>query len=77
MVSVSVKHFWLSGWGAPPAPKEHIVAMTFPMIYLEPGVANELVSKVSGATVLHVAKEFPEHLIKKGKACELRSKWSY
>jgi hypothetical protein len=35
-----------------------------------------LISKVEGATVSHVAKDFPEVIIKSGKAQELRSKFT-
>jgi len=77
MVNASLKQFWLSGWVAVPAPKEYIVANQFPMLYLlKPETARELVSKVENATVKHVANDFPEYLIKSGKASELRSKWS-
>ena len=56
---------------------ETIAAKTFPMLYLsKPVTAQELISKVEGATVKHVAKDFPEALIKDGKAEELRSKFS-
>lgn len=56
---------------------ETIVAQGMPMHYLsEPPAAKELTSKVSGATITHVAKDFPEALLKKGRAKELRSKWS-
>ena len=58
------------------APVETIVAKDFPMLYLaEPATAKELKSKVSGATITHITKDFPETLLKKGKAQELRSKW--
>jgi len=60
-----------------PAPKEYIIANQFPMIYLlKPESARELISKVENVTVKHVARDFPEYLIKVGKAGELRSKWS-
>jgi len=60
-----------------PAPIVYIIANQFPMIYiLKPETAKELLSKVENATVKHVAKDFPEYLIKVGKASELRSKWS-
>jgi len=59
-----------------PAIVETIVAKNFPMTYLaEPLKAKELVSRVSGATITHVAKDYPEKLIKSGKAEELRSKF--
>jgi len=58
-------------------PVEYIIANQFPMIYLiKPETAKELLSKVENVTVKHVAKDFPEYLIKAGKASELRSKWS-
>jgi hypothetical protein len=59
---------------APPAVTE---AKTFPMFYLlKPVKAQELMSQVEGVTVSNVAKDFPEQLIKEGKAKELRSKFS-
>jgi len=74
---VSEKHFWLSGIWAPPAVTETIVAKPFPMLYLaKPIKAQELISKVEGATITTIAKDFPEILIKKGKAQELKSKFS-
>lgn len=58
-------------------PAETIVAKEFPMRYLvKPATAQELTSKVEGATVTHTAKDFPEALLKEGKAKELRSKWT-
>lgn len=55
---------------------ETIVAQKFPMRYLEkPVKAQELTSTVEGATVTHVAKTFPEALLKTGKAKELRSRF--
>jgi hypothetical protein len=56
---------------------ETITAKSFPMIYLpKPIKAQELKSKVEGATITHVSKDFPEELLKKDKAKELRSKFS-
>ncbi|MEM2567317.1 MAG: hypothetical protein QXH20_02455 [Candidatus Bathyarchaeia archaeon] len=56
---------------------ETVVAMDFPMGFLaEPVVARELRSRVSGASVSHVARDFPEILVKSGKAQELRSKFA-
>ena len=61
----------------PPAFVETITAQSFPMLYLsKPVKAEELISKVEGATITTVAKDFPEELLKAGKAKELRSKWS-
>ena len=58
-------------------PIETVTAKDFPMSYLEkPVKAEALISKVEGATVTHVAKDFPEVLIKEGKAKELKSKFS-
>jgi len=55
---------------------ETIVAESFPMLYLsKPVTAQELVSKVEGATVTTVARDYPEILIKRGKSQELRSKF--
>jgi len=77
MVSISVKHQWLSGWGVAPAPIEYIIAKQFPMLYIvKPVKAMELVSKVENPTIVDIANDLPKYLIKMGKACELRSKWS-
>jgi len=74
---ISEKHFWLSGLWAVPAVIETITAKNFPMLYLsKPVTAQELVSKVEGAIITHVAKDLPEYLIKKDRAQELRSKFS-
>jgi len=54
---------------------ETIVAKEFPMLYYAT-TPKELTSKVSGATVIHIAQDFPETLLKTNKAKELRSKWS-
>jgi len=55
---------------------ETIIAKPFPMLYLaKPIKAQELISKVEGATITTIAKDFPEILIKKGKAQELKSKF--
>jgi len=66
-------------WGSEesaPVLVETIVAKTFPMLYLsKPATAQELISKIEGATVKHVAKDYPEKLIKEGKTKELRSKF--
>ena len=62
---------------AAPATTETITAQSFPMLYLnKPVKAEELISKVEGATITKVAKDFPEELVKSGKAKELKSKWS-
>ena len=62
---------------APPAIIETIIAMEFPMLYrVEPVTSKELRSRVSGATITKIAKDFPEILYKDGKTKELRSKWS-
>jgi hypothetical protein len=54
-----------------------IVAKEFPMSYLgKPIKAEELRSKVEGATVTVVSKDYPLVLKKKGKQQELVSKWS-
>jgi len=77
MTTISIKHHWLSGWTAPPAPTRYIVTNQFPMTYLtKPEPAKELISKVERATITLVANEFPLYLIKKDTANELRSKWS-
>jgi hypothetical protein len=73
---IAKKHFWMSGVWAPPAVVETIVAKEFPMFYLsKPVKAQELISKVEGATITKIAKDYPEVLLKSGKAKELRSKW--
>jgi hypothetical protein len=73
---IAPKHFWMSGVWAPPI-VETIVAKSYPMQYLEkPVKAQELTSKVEGATIAHTAKDFPEVLLKTGKASELRSKFA-
>jgi len=57
---------------------EYIIANNFPMIYiLKPVKAMELVSKVENVKVKYVSMDFPQHLLKEGKAGELRSKFSY
>jgi len=53
---------------------ETIVAKEFPMLYYAES-PQELRSKVSGAVITQVAKDFPEALLKTGKTMELRSKW--
>jgi len=69
---------WGSEESAPPAaPTETIVAQEYPMLYLpKPLKASMLLSKVEGATITSVANDFPEVLIKKGKAQELKSKFT-
>jgi hypothetical protein len=60
-----------------PPPAETITARSYPMYYLAtPPKATELVSKVSGATVTRVTRDYPEILIKSGKARELRSRFT-
>jgi hypothetical protein len=41
-----------------------------------PVKAEQLTSKVSGATIIKVSQDYPLTLLKKGKAEELRSKWT-
>jgi hypothetical protein len=73
---VALKHFWMSGVWAPPV-VETIIAKSFPMLYLaKPIKAQELISKVEGATITTIAKDYPETLLKSGKAKETRSKWT-
>lgn len=55
---------------------ETTVANEFPMGYYQTPGVKELRSKVSGATISEVAKNFPHLLQKSGKAKELISKWS-
>ena len=67
----------LIGKEVPPVFVETITARSFPMIYLaKPVKAQVLVSKVEGATITKIVKDYPEELLKTGKAKELRSKWS-
>lgn len=62
---------------APPTIVETIIAMDFPMLYrAEPVISQELISKVSGATVTRVSQDFPLILIKAGKAKDMRSRWA-
>jgi hypothetical protein len=78
-VTISATAQWAtSAFSFKPAPAvtETLVTNSFPMEYLEkPVSAMELTSKVEGATVTNVSKDFPESLLKAGKAKELRSKW--
>ncbi|MBA7661886.1 hypothetical protein ES703_69906 [subsurface metagenome] len=61
-----------------PLPTEIFVANDFPRTYLEkPVKAKELANKIEGVTVIHVAKDFPEKLMKKGAAAQLQSYWEY
>jgi hypothetical protein len=56
---------------------ETIIAKDFPMDYLpSPIKAQQLTSKVSGATITKVSQDYPLTLIKKDKAQELVSKFS-
>jgi hypothetical protein len=55
---------------------ETIVAKDFPMDYLpSPIRAQQLTSKVSGATITKVSQEYPLTALKKDKAAQLKSKW--
>jgi len=57
--------------------REYVVAMTFPMVYLEkPVSAQELISKEEGFAVTRASASLPEHLVKSGKVAELRSKFA-
>ena len=61
----------------PPPVVEIIVANDFPMAYLEsPVKAQQLTSKVSGATIQLVSQDYPLTMLKKDKAKELKSKWT-
>jgi hypothetical protein len=74
---IAKKHFWMSGVWAPPAVVETIVAKDYPMGYLpSPAKAEQLTSKVSGATIQQASQDYPLGTIKKGKATELKSKWT-
>jgi hypothetical protein len=67
----------MSGVWAPPAILETIVAKDFPMDYLpSPIKAQQLTSKVSGATITKVSQEYPSTALKKDKAAQLKSKWT-
>jgi hypothetical protein len=56
---------------------ETIVTKDFPMNYLpSPVKAEQLISKVSGATIIKINQDYPLMLIKKDKAQELRSKFT-
>ncbi len=56
---------------------ETIIGKDFLMLYrAEPVTSKELRSRVSGATITKVAKEYPQTLLKSGKVKELRSRWS-
>jgi hypothetical protein len=58
-----------------PAIVETIVAKNFPMDYLpSPVKAEQLISKVSGATIQMISQDYPLTMIKSGKAEELKSK---
>ena len=62
---------------APPPVAEAITARNYPMLYLaKPPTATMLISKVEGATITHVAQDYPEILVKSGRARELRSKFT-
>jgi hypothetical protein len=66
-------------WGSEEtvAVAEAIVAKNFPMDYLpSPAKAEQLTSKVSGATITTVSQDYPLTLIKKDKAQELISKFT-
>ena len=54
-----------------------ITAQSFPMLYLaKPVEAQELISKVEGATIIKIAQDYPERLLRSGRARELKSKFS-
>jgi hypothetical protein len=56
---------------------ETIVAKDYPMYYLSsPTKAQQLTSKVIGATITKINQDYPLTLIKKDKAQELKSKWT-
>jgi hypothetical protein len=56
---------------------ETIVVKNFPMNYLpSPAKAEQLTSKVSGATITTVSQDYPLTALKKDKATELKSKWA-
>jgi hypothetical protein len=61
----------------PAGPTEHINTAEFPMVYYEKTKdPAELRSLVENPTITHAASDFPKQLIKKGKAQELRSKFT-
>jgi hypothetical protein len=60
-----------------PAIVETIVAKNFPIDYLpSPVKAEQLTSKVSGATITKISQDYPLITLKKDKAAELKSKWT-
>jgi len=73
---MSVSEIWIVV-NYTPAVTETIVAKDFPISYLQmPVKAKELISKVTGATKVSVSKDFPDELLKSGKAKELKSKFT-
>jgi hypothetical protein len=71
---IAKKHFWMSGVWTPVV--ETIVAKDYPMVYLKsPSDAEQLTSKVSGATIIIVTNDFPLVVKKAGKQEELISKF--
>jgi len=58
-----------------PAVVEHRTVAEFPMVYYTK-TPCELRSKVEGATIVRVVLLFPPETIKKGRALELKDKWS-
>ncbi|MEM4847030.1 MAG: hypothetical protein QW794_04660 [Thermosphaera sp.] len=61
----------------PPPVVEYLTAMSFPMLYVSrPESSRDLVSKVSGASVIAVSNDIPRYLVRYGRAQELRSKWT-
>jgi len=64
-------------WTLPPLLIETITANNFPMDYLpSPVKAQQLTSKVSGATIQLISQDYPLTMLKKDKAKELKSKWT-
>lgn len=67
--------FELAG-GGPVTPTETINVFDFPMRYYQGTSVEELRSRVSGATVVRIANDFPLVLVKAGKSKVLASRWS-
>jgi len=70
-------HGWIIVSTVVAAVTETIIAKDFPMGYLEkPVKAEQLTSKVEGATVQAYTKNFPRRLVKAGKQKELESEFT-
>jgi len=75
--TVYLAHGWLVIKTTEAVVTETIIAKDFPMSYLEkPVKAEQLTSKVEGATVQAYTKNFPRRLVKAGKQKELESEFT-